>query len=285
MIENLHGIQETVNFKENTGLRLYDNTECENYPDHWHSPLEIIMPIKNSYKVVCNNTAFHLREGDIIFINPGIIHSLEAPLVGERLIFQADFSLLHSIKELESTLSIISPALLITAEEATSSHEQIRKLILSIQDEYFADAPLSEAAIYSKLIEIFVLVGREYTSNRSIFDNNTSKQKEYTEKFLFVCDYINEHCTEELTLDYIADMAGFSKFHFSRLFKQFANVSFYKYLNQKRIAYAERLLINPEISVTEVALRSGFASLSSFIRMFKIIKNCTPTEFKKMYSC
>ncbi len=283
MIETLHGIQETVNFKANTKLRLYANEEFEHYPNHWHAPLEIIMPLENHYLVTCCNTLYTLREGDILVINPGIIHSMEA-IEGKRLIFQADFTLLHGIKELEATLSFISPALMITAEYAPETHEQIQKLVLEISDEYFADAPLSEAAIYSKLIEIFVLIGRSYSPNAKCFNNSINKQREYTERFLYVCDYISEHYNEDLTLDYVADLSGFSKYHFTRLFKQFTNVSFYKYLNKKRIENAEKLLMDKELTITEVALRCGFSSLSAFIRMFKIIKDCTPTEFKNMFT-
>jgi AraC-like DNA-binding protein len=156
--------------------------------------------------------------------------------------------------------------------------------MLEISDEYFADAPLSEAAFYSKLIEIFVLIGRSYSPNVRNFSSSISKQREYTERFLYICDYINEHYSDDLTLDDIANLSGFSKFHFSRLFKQFTNVSFYKYLNIKRIENAEKLLINKELTITEVALRCGFNSLSAFIRMFRIIKDCTPTEFKTMYT-
>ncbi|MBS7303966.1 MAG: helix-turn-helix transcriptional regulator [Lachnospiraceae bacterium] len=46
---------------------------------------------------------------------------------------------------------------------------------------------------------------------------------------------------------------------------------------------AEKLLINLDNSITDVALNSGFSSMSSFIRMFKQIKGCTPTEFRSMY--
>jgi len=283
MIETLHGIQETVNFKANTSIRLYANDECERYPGHWHAPLEIIMPLENKYHVTCCNTPFTLREGDVLVINPGVIHSMEAS-VGKRLIFQADFTLLHGIKELEATLSIISPALVITAKEEPATHEQIQKLMLEISEEYFADAPLSEASIYSKLIEIFVLIGRSYSPNVKSFSNSIRKQREYTERFMYVCDYISEHCSEDLSLDQIADISGFSKYHFSRLFKQFTNVSYYKYLNKKRIEYAERLLMNQALTITEVALQCGFSSLSAFIRMFKIVKDCTPTEFKTMYT-
>lgn len=283
MIETLNGIQETVNFKANTSLRLYSNEQFEGYPNHWHAPLEIIMPLENEYEVVCCNTSFPLREGDVILISPGAVHSMAAA-AGRRLIFQADFTLLHGIRELEATMSIISPVLVITPESDPSTHDQIQKLIFEISEEYFADAPLSEASIYSKLIQIFVLIGRSYSPNAKSFNSSVRKQREYTERFLFICDYISEHCSENLSLDYVADLSGFSKFHFSRLFKQFTNMSYYKYLNKKRIEYAEKLLVNYELTITEVALQCGFCSLSAFIRMFKIVKDCTPTEFKKMYT-
>lgn len=46
MIEHLDGIHETVTYKENSSLRLFVNTDCEDYPIHWHTPMEIIMPLE-----------------------------------------------------------------------------------------------------------------------------------------------------------------------------------------------------------------------------------------------
>ena len=79
-------------------------------------------------------------------------------------------------------------------------------------------------------------------------------------------------------------IAGFSKYHFTRLFKQFTNNTFYKYLNQKRIELALTFLADPNISVTEAAMQSGFTNPSTFIRVFKAEKGCTPTEFRKMFT-
>ncbi len=283
MIENLRGIQETVNFKPNTNIRLYENEDYEEYPAHWHAPLEIIMPISNTYHVNCCKVKYALREGDLLIINPGIVHSMDAS-PGRRLIFQADFTLLHGIKDLESTLSYISPALLVTSEQSPETHEKIYQLMIEIADEYFSEAPLSEASIYAKLIEIFVLVGRSYSPDTRLLNSSAIKHQEYTERFLSICTYINDHCTDDLTLDDVANLSGFSKYHFSRLFKQFTNISFYKYLNIKRIETAEKLLIDKNLTITDAALRCGFSSLSAFIRMFKIIKGCTPTEFKTTYT-
>ena len=51
MIETLEGIREIANFKEGMHLCLYDNDNVEDYPPHWHAPIEIIMPIENTYPV------------------------------------------------------------------------------------------------------------------------------------------------------------------------------------------------------------------------------------------
>ena len=284
MIENLKGIHETVNYKSDTGLRLYVNDELVDYPPHWHAPIEIICPLESGYEAMCSNHTFHLRMGDILIVGPGTIHALSAPKDGIRIIFQANCQILYGIKRMETIISLISPAMLITPEKLPGVYHQVYRLILEIKEEYSTNSLWSEATIYSKLIELLVLVGRHHTVKESWYDSMPRKRQESNEKLLSVCNYIQEHCTEELTLDDVANKGGFSKYYFDRLFKQFTGVSFYRYLNQKRIALAEELLINPDVSVTEVAYRSGFSSVSSFTRMFKIIKLCTPSEFRKMYN-
>ncbi len=284
MIETLNGLFETVNYKEDTSLKLYYNDEAESYPAHWHTTLEIIMPIKNIYTVEAAGITSILREGDIIFISPGCIHTLTAPDVGERIIFQPAMDNLRFMRELEAALNMISPIHIITPEKYPDIHQKIHDILLSISDEYLQNNSFSEFLIYAKLLEILTLIGRnriDFSEEQPGIDR--AKQAEYMEKFFEICDYINIHCSEDLNLDEIADLSGFSKYHFSRLFKQFTNVSFYKYVNQKRIAKAELMLLNPQNSVTDVAISCGFSSPSSFIRMFKIIKGCTPSEFKSLY--
>ena len=91
MIEHLEGTHETVNYRQNTNLRIYDNIEYEEYPMHWHSPIEIVMPIREEYRVEYADTAATLREGDILIICPGVLHHFY-PCEGERYIIQAELT-------------------------------------------------------------------------------------------------------------------------------------------------------------------------------------------------
>ena len=98
-----------------------------------------------------------------------------------------------------------------------------------------------------------------------------------------VFDYIEHYYMEDITLELVASKIGFSKFHFSRLFRQFTDTSFYDYHCLRRLKAAEILLLDPSLPITEVALQSGFSSISTFNRVFKKFKECTPTEFKEFY--
>lgn len=286
MIESLNGIFETINYKQRTSIKLYDNDEYEDYPAHWHTNPEIIMPTENIYTVECYNQIITLWEGDIVLICPGCIHTLYAPEKGRRIIFQADINPLRFMKEIETLVTIISPLIVITPEDFPSIYDKVKSLLLEIKNEYLSSSTsFSEVSIYSKTLEIITLIGRSRaaTGMKTISPDAPRKQEEYIEKFIEICNYISAHCSDELNLEAVASMSGFSKFYFSRLFKQFTNVSFYKYVNQKRIEKAAEMLTEPNISITNVALSCGFESLSSFIRMFKIVKGCTPTEFRNMY--
>lgn len=284
MIESLNGIFETVNYKQSTSIKLYDNDEYENYPPHWHTTMEIIMPTENIYTVECNGCTTILREGDIVLICPCCVHTLFAPPSGRRIIFQPDAAALRFMNEIDPLLNILSPLIVITPEDFPAVHDRIRELILEIRAEYLQSVfTFSEVMIYSKLLEIITLIGRNYARHTENQSGLLGQPKEYMEKFLKICDYIEAHCSDDLNLDDIAAMCGFSKFYFSRLFKQFMHVSFYKYVNQKRIEKAATLLTEPQYAITDVALSCGYSSLSSFIRMFKIIKGCTPTEFRNLY--
>ncbi len=283
MIEHLKGIYEEVEYKDDSYIMLYDNTDFEAYPRHWHTSLEIILPTRGVYRIQVDNQWYSLREGDLLFICPGALHNMDA-CEGERYIFQAELSSVSRLSSAEAFMTMLYPGILITPELFPNTYEQFYRILNEIVNEYHSSVIYYDIAIHAKILEIITLLSRQLAAVNRAPGVTGSKQKEYLEKFMNVCNYITEHCTEDLDLETVAARTGYSKYHFSRLFKQFTNVNFYKFLNQKRVENAARLLVNPQIPVTEVSLASGFSSLSSFIRMFKLIKGCTPSEYRSMYN-
>ncbi len=278
------GTFEKVGYSENSSVLLYVNHTDTNYPLHWHPAVEIIMPLSNSYSVIMNKVNFTLGEGDILIIPPGDLHELHAPSDGSRIIILFDSMLMSKQKGFSGILPFLTRPNLITPDHSPEIYSQAYKLLIQAREEYKSTLPLWEASINTLIIRLFVLIGRNHMDTGSIFPYaGINKQKEYIEKMHFIYDYIDRNYMENITLEKAAFAAGFSKFHFSRLFKQMTAASFYDYLTLRRIKAAENLLLDPCLSIIEVALQSGFSSISTFNRVFKSIKKCTPTEFKEFY--
>lgn len=151
MIENLEGIHETVNYKPDTNVRLYNNDWIEDFPGHWHTPLEIIMPLENMYTITIGKHEIELKTDDILFIFPGVIHSITSPISGSRMIFQAELSMLRQVKELDELFAFLSPAITITAKNAPLIHAQIKTLLLEIKQEYNTGGSMTKLPFTLKL--------------------------------------------------------------------------------------------------------------------------------------
>jgi hypothetical protein len=286
MIEILEGNHEIINFRNSMGIRLFYNDENEDYPEHWHTAVEIIMPKENKYKVIVEKKEYILDEGDIFIINSGVLHSLKAPEYGERIILQFSDYLLYSLKGMETLFNLL-PNYIYLSEKNDSEriYSFVKKQMDAIAVEYDQEKTFFEAAIYARIIEIFVFLGRNAIWGRKanivVVDNDPLKKKEYMDTIMKSCKFINENFTRAITLEETAEVTGFSKFHFSRIFKQCMNMTFYEYLNNRRVSKAEELLGRTDMSILDVALNSGFSSLSAFNRTFKFLKKCSPSDYKK----
>lgn len=283
LIEILNGTHETVAYRSMSGVRAFINRDAEDFPLHWHTALEIIHPVENEYTVKTNGEAVTFYPGDILLIPPGELHALLAPAEGERLILQFDHSLFAGLEGMDFLLHSLRPCLLIRRCEQPDAAAALSELLQHILREYMGDEPFREASVRSLLLRFFVLLGRTVVTDAGKFPLlSPSKQQEYIEKFMSVCDYINEHCSEPLRIEELSRLAGFSRYHFSRLFKQFTGVSCHEYLTARRLVHAERLLLSPDLSVTEAAMRSGFNSLSTFNRLFREKNGCAPSSYRSL---
>ncbi|MBO6115547.1 MAG: AraC family transcriptional regulator [Ruminococcus sp.] len=284
MIKHLSGDYETVEYDSKRSVMLYDNVQTEAYPTHWHKEIEIIMPIKNNYTVVVGETDFTFNENEVLIIPPGELHGMPA-IPGRRLIFQCDNAILGDLPALEPLMRSLNAPLLITPEFNKELQVLAKKIMLDIFELYSVKNELSDIKIYSLLLQLLIAV-REYhlEQSKNSLDCDDGKIDEYTEKFSVVMKYIDANYMYDISLDQLANVAGYSKYHFSRIFKQYNSMSYLQYINARRTRAAENLLLDPDIPITEVAMRSGFKSLTTFNRIFKEIKHCTPTDFKKLYS-
>ena len=296
--------KEHVNHKINTNLRMFYNRLHTDFPPHWHTDIEIILPKEAPYKVVCANQTYDVEIDDILLICPAILHEIFSPAPGARIYIQADFSGIITLKEMEKAFRIMSPALHVKKKTCPPDlYKQLCNYLDKIMELYFGSdpnlqpsedleddsciaytelEPYCELEIYSLLMQFIALC----TKNIGLFRraDSVSSSATYTNSIPLsnVCTYIAEHFAEDITLGSVSAYAGFSKFHFERIFREYTGVTFYQYLQQTRISYAQTLLPNPELTITDISEMAGFASCTAFTRAFKKSTGYPPSQFRML---
>lgn len=93
-------------------------------------------------------------------------------------------------------------------------------------------------------------------------------------------DAMDRDWAESLVLDTVAAEAGYSRYHFVRLFRETYGETPGQYLSRRRIERAQELLRSANLTVTEICMLVGFTSLGTFCTRFKQQVGMTPTEFR-----
>jgi AraC-like DNA-binding protein/ligand-binding sensor protein len=93
--------------------------------------------------------------------------------------------------------------------------------------------------------------------------------------------FIEKTLSDPLPLSVVARHAGLSESHFCRLFKEATGLTLTDYVNRRRVEWAKRELLKPEVRVSEIAFQVGYQSLSQFNRSFARFTGNSPTNFRR----
>lgn len=120
---------------------------------------------------------------------------------------------------------------------------------------------------------------------RQIGKNNPPLNAEYRSRINRVIDYIEKNIDHEFTLDELARIACFSKYHFHRIFSSIMNETLFDFIQRSRVERAASLLLtNKEAAVTTIAHACGFSSHALFTRTFNKYFGMSPTRWRKLKS-
>jgi AraC-like DNA-binding protein len=180
-------------------------------------------------------------------------------------------TIMHPIREM---FERSSKGIVFSKETAEILKPRLLKLLsLSKTNSFFE--------LFSILNEMAISPNQRLLSSNSIHKNTDNFYN--SEKIKLVYNYIRDNFETKIKVKDIAAVVNMTEVSFSRFIKKRTGKTFVEYLNDLRIGYAARWLIEDNLSISEIAYKSGFNNFSNFNRNFKNNRGCTPTEYRKNF--
>ncbi len=156
--------------------------------------------------------------------------------------------------------------------------DEIRRLMLEIEQEFINKKHDFELMINVKLLNILVLLSRSFGYSRDTDFGFNNQSLYFIDR---ATNYINENLTSDISLSDIAKTANMSRTYFSNLFKKLNGISPWDYITIKRIEKSIELLKSCDLTVLEIATNCGFNNTANFNRAFKKVTGKVPGDYKK----
>jgi AraC-like DNA-binding protein/mannose-6-phosphate isomerase-like protein (cupin superfamily) len=253
------------------------------FPNHWHKHIELLLFESGQALIECNSIPYTLKAGDFVFVNSNDLHSgvaLSDDVVYFAIIFDPALLKSESLDAVET--KFITPIIqnLILFHNKIELNSELKSCLHRIISELEQHQFGYELSVKSLLYQALTLFIRHHVAEVLTLNDYKTRIKNL-ERFTPILQYIEAQYNKELSVEQLAAQTGLSRFHFSRMFKELTGRTLTEYINGVRIRRAEYLLCNTPMTVSEVALATGFHDIYYFSRMFKKAKNVPPSRMQQ----
>lgn len=282
-------MHEQVSFAPRTMLKVkWDDFPHFTYPWHFHSEFEIVYVLKSSGKRFVADNIESFQEGDITLMGSNLPHFWKSDIPGDVdtgsrvnaivVQFHKDFFReeitsypeFHRINEL-----LIRAARGIHFSKASGENiGKMLKRMLKLNG-------LERMLYFIKLMDAMARI-----ENYRILASKAyqlEEHKELNNRLDKIMHFINTNYQRKITQEEIANKIGMTTVAFCRYFKEKTGKGFIFFINEMRIGYACKLLIENHLSISQICFECGFNNISNFNRMFKRQTGYTPGEYQQQF--
>ena len=231
--------------------------------EHMHRNPELIYVRRGEICINTESRSELVKAGEFALVLPNRIHSYESKESSsvDVLIFSEDY-----VPDFSSKISGKNPDRCVFT--ARKDVEEFVSKALFVTDN-IPDFYILKGALY-------LLLGEFMKS--AVFSKTPLKKESLIDEIIA---YIDKNYTEPITLKSMAEALGYEPHYLSRYFHSRIPIHFSRYVNLYRVDKASALLTSSDMSITEIALASGFQSIRSFNRVYMELTGRTPSDVVK----
>lgn len=280
-------MHEQVSFAPRTMLKVkWDDFPHFTYPWHFHSEYEIVFVLKSSGKRFVADNAEPFGDGDIVLLGSNLPHfwKSESEDGSENRVnaivvqFHCDFfrEEINSYPEFHRINELLKRATR-GVHFTQPSGEKIGRMLKRL----LKLNGLERMLYFIKLMDVMarnenyrLLASKRY---------HLEEHKELNSRLDKIMHFINTNYQRKITQEEVASKIGMTTAAFCRYFKEKTGKGFIYFINEMRIGYACKLLIENHLSISQICFECGFNNLSNFNRMFKRQTGNTPGEYQQQF--
>ena len=253
----------------------YEMSAAEAYTDFYG----IFYMVKGERLIYSPNFTTIVQAGEMVFI-PKYIYRRTTYISNEpyeRILLKFTDSM---VSELFDTIGMESYQEL-CAERVVrfekSTQEKIMTIMRDMEQEWNCYNKYSELVLKGLLNKLIILCLRE----RIIGGVNVGSMEKRHDCLANAIKYIKTHLHESLTLEAVAHQVNISASYLSKIFINYLHTPFSAFVLNEKITYAQKLLSDSNLSITEIAVEAGFSSNAYFSDCFKRSTGMSPMQFRK----
>ena len=256
---------------------------------HYHSFYEIIYVLEGEYSSMMENQIYNLKKGDFLLIDSNIMHKYNyvegKHENSKRIILWITGEMLERLADGEMDLTGC-----FRHAHATSCafhfpiyyEEMLRGFLIKLAMTEISDVPkkgAKEVLDRAYLTQFFVYLNMLCGKKEYLFSEEETISDPMVEK---ISNYIDEHISESILVEELADYVHMSKYHFLRKFKELTGVTAHTFVNNRRLIKAAEGLKQGK-NIAAVYAEVGFSDYTSFLRNFKKTFGVSPGKYKDFY--
>lgn len=267
-------------------FKLFHLRDCtdKTFAFHYHEFYKIIYFVDGIVDYKVEGKTYHLKPHDFVLVGANVIHrpEIDSAVSYERYIIYLSEGFLSAGNERGESLKYCFEE----AERkqrrvlhfAAESYEEIVGCLLRMEKiAGQGGAYMNELLLRSAFLEFMVLFNRCVINQPKAFLTTAA----YHEKVIDAIVYIQEHLSEEISVDVLAGQCYVSKYYLMRQFKEATGFSIHQYINEKRIQAARRMILSG-IPASKACYECGFHDYSTFARRFKTIVGTAPSKLQDL---
>jgi AraC-like DNA-binding protein len=249
-------------------IRSRGSSTLRTHVFHWHQDIEIIISMEGSMTMQVGEHQYHIAEGNGLIINSKQIHGGTGGCSFDFLCIRLHPILLCVSEYIEKTF--VSPFIEckdIPAVPLSADNDWQREIITLVKELYMFDCARADSLpllVEAYAFKIWSLLSANIHITRKTARSESTKMTTIKD----MVGFVQEHYSEKLTLREIADAGNVSVSCCNTLFNQIIHKSPVAYLQAFRLYEAQKLLVDTDMSINEIASETGISGASYFTEIF-----------------